>query len=129
MDRTLVIDAQLAIPRGHRLEVWERVDARAGGSTVTSVVDLDSGVRYRRTEDPGGEVVRWRGRVLDCTVMIDGAVPRTALVLDIDGDGPGALGARAALHGADAAVDAAKAEADRWGGGDRVPDPEPERFW
>lgn len=42
---------------------------------------------------------------------------------------PAAVDAEEALRGADEAVDAAKAEADRWGGADKTPaEPKP-RFW
>ncbi|MDN3444924.1 hypothetical protein [Microbacterium sp. APC 3901] len=129
MDRKLVLNAHLAIARGHRIEVMERVDELTGESLILSVSDLDTGIRYRRVEEPRGELVRWWGRVLDCTVTIGGHSSLTTLTVDAEGNGSGATSARAALYGADAAVDAAKAEADRWGGGDRVPEPEPERFW
>lgn len=131
MDRLLVVNAQLPIGRGHRVEVSEVVDEERGGAVVVAVVDLETGIRYRRAEEPRGELLRWQGRVLDCTVTFGGHRERTTLTIDVDGDGAGAArtGARAALHGADAAVEAAKAEADRWGGGDRMPEPEPERFW
>lgn len=129
MDRKLVLNAHLAIAHGHRVEVSERVDELTGESVILSVIDLDTRIRYRRAEEPRGSVLRWLGRVVDCTVTIGGHSPRTTLTVDVDGDGRGASSARTALHGADAAVDAAKAEADRWGGGDRVPEPEPERFW
>lgn len=129
MDRKLVLNAQLAIAHGHRVEVTERIDELTGEPFVLSVRDLDTGIRYRRLEEPRGEFIRWMGRVIDCTVTIGGHSSQTALTIDADGDGSGATNARAALHGADAAVDAAKAEADRWGGGDRMPEPEPERFW
>ena len=129
MDRKLVLNAHLAISHGHRVEVTEHVDELTGESAILSVIDLDTGIRYRRVEEPRGEIVRWLGRVIGCTVFIGGQGVQTSLTVDADGDGSGATSARAALHGADAAVDAAKAEADRWGGGDRLPEPEPERFW
>ena len=129
MDRKLVLDAHLAIAHGHRVEVSESIDELTGESLILSVTDLDTRVRYRRADDPRGEVIRWLGRVVDCTLTIGGHGSRTTLTVEADGDGRGATSARTALHGADAAVDAAKAEADRWGGGDRIPEPEPERFW
>lgn len=129
MDRKLVLNAHLAIAHGHRVEVTERIDELTGEALILSVSDLDTGIRYRRLEEPRGELIRWLGRVLDCTVTIGGHSSLTTLTVDAEGNGSGATSARAALHGADAAVDAAKAEADRWGGGDRVPEPEPERFW
>ncbi len=129
MDRKLVLNAQLAIAYGHRLEVTEHVDEVTGQSAVLTIVDLDTGVRYRRVEEPRGDTSRWLGRVLECTVTLGGAGAHTVLIVDPEDDGAAGGGAEAALHGADAAAGAAKAEADRWGGGDRVPEPEPERFW
>ncbi|MBT2476285.1 hypothetical protein J7E68_17335 [Microbacterium sp. ISL-103] len=129
MDRKLVLNAQLAIAHGHRVEVSERVDELTGEAAVLSVIDLDTGIRYRRAEQPRGESIRWLGRVVDCTVTLGGNSSWTTLTVEADSDGAGVTGAQTALHGADAAVEAAKAEADRWGGGDRVPEPEPERFW
>lgn len=129
MDRKLVLNAHLAIAHGHRVEVTEHVDELTGESGILSVIDLDTGIRYRRVGEARGEVVRWLGRVIDCTVVFGGHGAHTALTVDADGDGAGATSARTALHGADAAADAAKAEADRWGGGDRIPEPEPDRFW
>lgn len=129
MDRKLVLDAQLAIAVGHRIEVTEHIVEETGEPAVLLIVDLDTGVRYRREGVPRGELVRWFGRVVDCTVTIGGRAAYTALAVDTDGDGSGAAGAEAALLGADAAVEAAKAQAARWGGGDRIPEPEPERFW
>ena len=129
MDRKLVLDAQVAIPVGHRVEVTEHVVEATGKPAVLLIVDLETGIRYRREGVALGELVRWFGRVVDCTVTIGGRTAYTALAIDTDGDGSGAAGAEAALLGADAAVEAAKAQAARWGGGDRLPEPEPERFW
>ncbi|PCE14229.1 hypothetical protein AUC47_06260 [Microbacterium sp. SZ1] len=148
MDRRLVLNAHLAVARGHRVDVMEAVDAESGRASVLQIVDLDSGVCYVRDEGTRGDVVRWSGRVLDCTVTIGGetigretidaatisaatigAGSRTVLTIDVDGDGAGETNARTALLGADAAVEAAKAEADRWGGSDGVPEPETDRFW
>lgn len=126
MDRLLVLPAQVAIAHGHRVEVIEQIDLLTEEPVVLAVVDLDTGIRYRRADEARGEFTRWIGWVLECTVTIGGA-GRT--VLRIDPIGPGATGAKRALHGADAAADAAKAEADRWGGTDRPPAEEPERFW
>lgn len=127
MDRLLVLNAQVAIAHGHRVEVTEQVDPFTQEPLVLAVVDLDTGIRYRRAEEPSGDFSRWIGRVLECTVTMGGAGARTSLL--IDPIGPGATGAKVALRGADAAADAAKAEADRWGGVDRPPAEEPERFW
>ncbi|WP_407358105.1 hypothetical protein LTA6_002759 [Microbacterium sp. LTA6] len=127
MDRTLVLAAQVAIPQGHRLEVTERHDDLTGEPIVLALVDLDTGIRFQRAEGHHGEISRWLGRVLDCTVTLHGAGAGTVLI--VDPIGPGPTGAKVALRGADAAADAAKAEADRWGGSDRPPQPEAERFW
>lgn len=130
MDRLLVLTAQVAIAHGHRVEVTEQldpIDPLGQEPVVLAVVDLDTGIRYRRAEEPKGDFSRWIGRVIECTVTMGGVGARTALL--VDPIGPGATGAKIALRGADAAADAAKAEADRWGGVDRPPAEEPERFW
>ncbi len=126
MDRRLVLNAQLAIARGHRIEVTEQADPHSEEPVVLAIVDLDTGIRYRRAEEPRGDAARWLGRVVECTVMIGGQGAHTVLVVVPDGGG---LSARAALRGADAAVDAAKAEADRWGGTERPPETASPRVW
>lgn len=126
MDRTIVIAASAPIAHGHRIEVVERVDD-AGVRTVMSVVDLENRIRYQQGIAPVAEAVTWTGRVLECTITPKrGGVSTTLLV---DPIGPGAAEADVALRGADAAAEAAKNEADRWGGTDRVPEPETPRFW
>lgn len=127
MDRLLVLNAQVAIAHGHRVEVTEQADPLTQEPVVLGLVDLDTGIRFRRAEDPSGDFSRWIGRILECTVTIGGMGAHTTLL--VDPIGPGATGAKVALRGADAAADAAKAEADRWGGADRPPAEEPERFW
>lgn len=127
MDRLLVLTAQVAIAHGHRIEVTEQADPLTDEPVILALVDLDTGIRYRRTEEPSGDFSRWIGRVLKCTVTMGGAGAHTSLL--VDPIGPGATGAKVALRDADAAADAAKAEADRWGGADRPPAEEPERFW
>lgn len=127
MDRILVVTAQIAIAPGHRVDVIEQIDPLTEKPVVLALTDLDTGVRYRRAEDPYGDFSRWTGHVLDCTVTIGGHAART--VLTVDPIGPTVNGATVALRDADAAADAAKAEADRWGGSDRPPAQEPERFW
>lgn len=127
MDRTLVWTAQVAIPSGHRVEVTEQADPLTQEPVLLSLLDLDTGVHYRRAEEPRGDLARWVGRVLECTVIFGDRGART--VFTVDPIGPGGVGAKVALRGADAAADAAKAEADRWGGSDRPPVEEPERFW
>lgn len=127
MDRSLSLPAQVAIAPGHRVEVTEQIAPHTEEPVIFALVDLDTGIRYARAGDPRGEFSRWVGRVLNCTVTIGGGAGRT--VLRVDPIGPGATGAKVALYGADAAADAAKAEADKWGGTDRPPAQEPERFW
>ena len=127
MDRMLVLTAQVAIPHGHRVEVTEQLDPLTEEPVLVAVADLDTGIRYRRTDDPRGDVSRWIGRVLECSITFGSGAART--VLRVDPISPGATGAKVALRDADAAADAAKAEADRWGGTDRPPVEEPERFW
>jgi len=127
MDRTIVVAAQIAIARGHRIEVTEQADPLTNEPVLLSLTDLDTGIRYRRADDAYGEFSRWLGRVLDCTVTIGAQSARTTLT--VDPIGPGSTGAKVALRDADAAADAAKAEADRWGGSDRQPAEETERFW
>lgn len=127
MDRLLLLNAQVAIAHGHRVEVMEQIDPITEEPAVFSLVDLDTGIRFRRSDDARGEFSRWIGRVLECTVMFGSGAGRT--VLRVDPISPGATGAKVALRGADAAADAAKAEADRWGGSDRPPAEEAERFW
>lgn len=129
MDRTLVIALSAPIPRGHRVEVMEQFD-EAGAASVVAIVDLETGVRYERAPVPD-ERSSWIGTVLTCTISSKeggstGAV-RTTLV--VDPVRPAASESDAALRGADAAADAAKAEADRWGGGHRPPWQEPTRIW
>lgn len=126
MDRTIVIAASAPIPHGHRIEVVERVDD-VGARAVMSVIDLETRIRYQQGIPMASAAVTWTGRVLECTIMpTRGSVSTTLLV---DPIGPGSAEADVALRGADAAAGAAKTEADRWGGADRIPEPEPPRFW
>jgi len=127
MDRKLVLNAQLPIARGHRVEVIEQSVPESGELAVLAIVDLDTGIVYRHSDDGLGEATRWLGRVLECTVTVGGRGPHTSLT--VAPDRVGASGAKVALRGADAAVEAAKAEADRWGGTDRAPDAPAERVW
>lgn len=127
MDRMLVLSAQIAIAPGHRVEVTEQADVDGEDPVLVGLIDLDSGIRFEWPDRRGGEVSRWVGRVLECTVTLSGGAERT--VLTVDPIGTGGAGASVALRDADAAAEAAKAEADRWGGTDRPPQEEPERFW
>ncbi|WP_460794825.1 hypothetical protein [Microbacterium sp. GXF0217] len=126
MDRTLVLAASAPIPVGHRVEVAEQVDLASGTSAVIAITDLESGVRYQRAEEPSGELSVWQGRVLTTTITATADGPRTAV--KVDAVRSAAFDADIALRGADAAVDAAKGEADRWGS-DPFPEKEPDRFW
>ncbi|WP_243226068.1 hypothetical protein [Microbacterium sp. CIAB417] len=126
MDRTLVLAASAPIPVGHRVEVAEQLDLVGGTSAVVAITDLETGVRYQRAEEPSGELSVWQGVVLTTTVTSTADGPRTAM--KIDAVRSGAAGADIALRGADAAADAARVEADRWGS-DPFPESEPDRFW
>jgi mRNA-degrading endonuclease toxin of MazEF toxin-antitoxin module len=125
MDRTIVIAGSAPIPHGHRVEVIERDDD--GHRTVIVITDLETRVRYQHGVRTLSGVSSWIGRVLDCTVTTTSAGVSTALL--VDPVGQGGAETDVALRGADAAADAAKAEADRWGGADRTPEPEAPRFW
>lgn len=126
MDRTVIFPFSAPIPRGHRIEVAELI-GESGSSSVVSIADLDSGVRFERSDTQVGEASSWMGTVLACTVS--GAANRVRTTLTVDAARPGAAEADVALRGADAAADAASDEALRWGGGGPEPEPEPPRFW
>ncbi len=82
MDRLLVLTAQVAIAHGHRIEVTEQTDPLTDEPVVLAIVDLDTGIRCRRAEDPSGDFSRWIGRVLRCTVTMGGAGAHTSLLVD-----------------------------------------------
>lgn len=124
MQRTLVFHAAVPLSRGHRVEVVETLNTD-GESSILAVTDLESSIRYELFESSSVTPKAWVGTVHACTV--DLTRTRTTLVVNLLESGSN--GTKAALYGADAAADAAKAEADRWGGADRQPEPEPERFW
>lgn len=126
MDRTIEIAASAPIPHGHRIEVIERVD-EAGARTLATVIDLETRIRYQQGVSAVAGAVTWTGRVLECTIT--SAKSRFSTTLLVDPIGPGSAEADVALRGADAAAEAAKGEALRWGGADREPEPEPPRFW
>jgi len=131
MDRTLVMAASAPIPVGHRVEVAEQLDVESGTSAVVAIVDLETGVRYQRAEEPTAQLSIWQGSVLATTITTTADGPRTAMKIDVvrAAAAEGALDADEALRGADAAADAARAEAYRWGGSDRPPPEEPVRIW
>lgn len=126
MDRTVVIPLSAAIAHGHRVQVVERVD-EAGGRTPIAVTDLETGVRYGADAEPGADSRTWTGHVLECRIAP--ARTGTSTTLLIDRVGSGAAEADDALREADAAADAARDEARRWGGADRRTEPESPRFW
>lgn len=126
MDRTITITVPAPIPHGHRIEVVERVDD-SGSRSVVVLTDLETRVRYRQDASANSEGATWTGRVIECVVTPMRGGTKTTLL--VDPTGPGSAEADVALRGADAAADAARDEALRWGGGDRVPDPEAPRFW
>lgn len=121
-----MIAASVPIPHGHRIEVVERVD-EAGRRTLSTVIDLETRVRYQQGTSADAEAVTWTGRVLECTIMSTKSKASTTLL--VDPIGPGSAEADVALRGADAAAEAAKDEALRWGGAGPEPEPEPPRFW
>lgn len=150
MDRTITIPLAVPIPHGHRVEVVE--SSGAHGDSATAVVDLETGIRYEnalpatadvipdnraaadlaagRTVPPEPARASWIGTVLACTVTARPGGATTTLVVDpVEPAAGGAAEADVALRGADAAAEAARAEAVRWGGVDRPPQPEPVRIW
>src|SRR5690606_18518826 len=124
MDRTVVIPLPAAIAHGHRVQVVERID-EGGGRTTLALTDLETGVRYGADAEPG--TTTWTGRVLECRITPSRMGANTTLL--IDRVGSGAVDADDALRDADAAADAARDEALRWGGADRKPEPEAPRLW
>lgn len=133
MDRSIVIPVPAPIPHGHRVEVLELVDEN-GERTVLVVTDLETQVRYhgqhgvnQHTAPALSGSTAWVGRVRECTISPRHTGVSTTLL--VDPVGPGAAEADIALRGADAAASAVTGEALRWGGADRMPEPEPPRFW
>lgn len=126
MDRTIVIAVPAAIPHGHRIQVAESVD-EDGERTVVVLTDLETRIHYRHSGQAPSAASTWIGHVLECTIAPTRNGFSTTLL--VDPLGPGSAESDVALRGADAAAEAAKDEALRWGGGDRSPEPEPPRFW
>ncbi|WP_300266744.1 hypothetical protein [Microbacterium sp.] len=126
MDRTVVFSLSAPISRGHRIEVTQTHD-ESGSASIAAIVDIDAGVRFERSDAPTGQTSRWMGTVVACTVTGSASRVRTTLV--VDAVRPGTAESDAALREADAAADAARDEALRWGGTDREPEPETPRFW
>lgn len=126
MERTLVVAASAPVPRGNRVEITQVRQDETDAGAVIAVHDLDRGIRYRLRDVPRERVDVWRAQVRECTVRDTAAGPETTLLV-ITADAAG--DAEQALLEADAAAAAAKAESERWGGADRTPAEEPERFW
>lgn len=137
MENRLVLAGSAVVPQGREILVEERPDAE-GRSRVVSVTDAAAGVTYRWEAEPGGPSSRWSAVVVSCTVTTNGTQQRTVLVVDSVAESASAparvvasvaVDAEQALREADAAVDAARAEAYRWGGADRTPPKQQPRFW
>jgi|GEM_PF-3222577 len=101
-------------------------------SRAVRIRDLTTGVVYRV---PGSVLTElgplpWRGRVEACTVEASAEGVVTELVLDaVPGGAADLRGSAVALEGAEQAAAAAKAQAAVWGGTDRPPQEEQQRFW
>lgn len=137
MDAVIRVPMAAPIAHGHRIEVVHRSD-EDGARTVIAVTDLDDRVRYQPVaggpvgvtmpeEDATGRTTRWTGHVVDCTIVGRGTDVVTELL--VDPVGSGAAEADLALREADAAAEAARGEALRWGGADRTPKQDAPRFW
>lgn len=126
MERTLVVAASAPVPRGNHVEVAVVREGEPDAGTVVSVLDLDRGIHYRLREVPRERIDVWRAHVRDCTVSDTFTGPQTRLVVMTEDPAESAF---AALREADEAATAATAESARWGGSDKYPAPEPERFW
>ena len=137
MENRLVLAGSAIVPAGREILVEERPDAE-GRSRVVAVTDPAAGVTHRWDAESDGASSRWSAVVVSCTVTTSGDRQRTVLVVDSATEaGPeparvvasAAVDAEQALREADAAVDAARVEAHRWGGADRTPATERPRFW
>lgn len=136
MDAVIRVPMAAPIAHGHRIEVVHRADGD-GVRTVIAVTDLDDRVRYQpvaggpvatpEEEGAAGRTTRWTGHVVDCTIV--GRGPDVVTELLVDPVGSGAAEADLALREADAAAEAARGEARRWGGADRTPKQDAPRFW
>lgn len=126
MERTLVVAASVPVPRGNHIEIAQVREGEPDASSVVSVIDLDRGIRYRLRELSRDRIDVWRAHVRDCTVVDTPGGAITQLVVATDDPADSAI---AALREADEAASAATAESERWGGADKRPAEEPERFW
>lgn len=123
---TLILPLSAPLGVGRIVAVEE--DAR-----TTLIRDLTTGVAYRVPGSvlPEFGALPWHGRVEACTVIATEEGVITELVLDaVPVPGSAApSGSADALEGASRAAAAAKAQAAVWGGTDRPPQEEHERFW
>lgn len=126
MERTLVVAASAPVPRGNHVEIAQVREGELEAGTVVSVIDLDRGIRYQLRELARDRVDVWRANVRDCTVVDTPRGAVTQLIVATDDPAESAI---AALREADEAASAATAESERWGGADKRPAEEPERFW
>jgi hypothetical protein len=126
MERTLVVAASAPVPRGNHVEIAQVREGEDDAGTVVSVTDLDRGIRYRLRDLPRERIDVWRAHVRDCTVVDTPRGTVTQLIVMTDDPAESAI---AALREADQAAAAATAESERWGGSDKHPAEEPERFW
>lgn len=104
MNATIVLPAAIALVTGHRIEVTQNA------ARVLALTDLDTGVQHVFAH---GEGRRWTGAVTGCTITYIPTPQTTVMIGSIVGDG---TEAEQALREADAAVEAARKEALRWGG-------------
>lgn len=111
MERTITLDYPAPIPVGHRVAITDLASVKAAGESF-AITDLDTGVRYQPTSAVA--TTTWHGRVLSCLLEPAAKGIRTTLVVSVGEPSPAADEAREALGGADAALAAAKAEAERW---------------
>ncbi len=126
MERTLVVAASAPVPRGNHVEIAQVRDGEPDAGAVVSVTDLDRGIRYRLRDLTRDRIDVWRAHVRDCTVLDAPGGAVTRLIVATDDPAESAI---AALREADEAATAATAESLRWGGADKRPAEEPERFW
>ncbi|MEI3843834.1 MULTISPECIES: hypothetical protein [unclassified Microbacterium] len=131
---TVSLPLALGLPVG-RVVAFEAEGA--GGPRILR--DVVTGIRYVLPAGvlPDADTVPGQARVDSCTVIV-GEVGiagetgvRTELVLDPVPvpDASRRTGTAAALSGAEQAAASATGEAVWWGGGERTPKEEPERFW
>ncbi|MDR6867775.1 hypothetical protein J2Y69_002383 [Microbacterium resistens] len=128
MTVTLVLPFPAPLALGKVVEV-EREDASHGRPVLR---DVDTGVRYEVGAALMDLLPSGQARVIACTIRGEGGgSASTELVLLPFGEPVGASpgGAAVALSGAEQAAASAGAQAALWGGGDRPPREEPERFW